>query len=145
MRIVFSEDAQDFQRRNWSRLAQQDPSGTFFHQPSFLKLYWEEFGEDSDDLLLAFGEDHAGRQVAAVGFERSGTDLRFLGGVEITDYLGPVALAEVKASFVAALWDALLAREDWATADLWGLAEDSGWYDLLGGSASARGVSVGGA
>ena len=116
--IVVSEDARDFQRRNWSGLVHDDPTGTFFHQPSFLKLYWEEFGEDSDELLLAFGEDDAGRQVAAVGFERGGMDLRFLGGVEITDYLGPVAHPDVKEAFVEALWDALLARDDWATADL---------------------------
>ena len=99
MRIVFSTDAQDFQRRNWSQLVRQDPAGTFFHQPSFLKLYWEEFGEDSDELLLAFGLDDAGAQVAAVAFERSGTDLRFLGGVEITDYLGPVAVPDNRMLF----------------------------------------------
>src|SRR4051795_7244076 len=142
MRIVFSGDARDFQRRNWSALVQGDPAGTFFHQPSFLKLYWEEFGETSDELVLAFGEDDAGEQVAAVGFERSRTELRFLGGVEITDYLGPVAAPDAKVPFAAALWDALLAREDWATADLWGLAEDSGWYDGLGETATARGLSV---
>jgi CelD/BcsL family acetyltransferase involved in cellulose biosynthesis len=142
MRIAFSEDARDFQRRNWSGLVQGDPAGTFFHQPSFLKLYWEEFGETSDELVLAFGEDDAGEQVAAVGFERSSTELRFLGGVEITDYLGPVAAPDAKATFAAALWDALLAREDWATADLWGIAADSGWYQLLGDAAVARGCSV---
>ncbi len=142
MRIVFSGDARDFQRRNWSGLVQGDPAGTFFHQPSFLKLYWEEFGETSDELVLAFGEDDAGEQVAAVGFERSRTELRFLGGVEITDYLGPVAAPDAKATFAAALWDALLAREDWATADLWGIAADSGWYQLLGDAAVARGCSV---
>jgi CelD/BcsL family acetyltransferase involved in cellulose biosynthesis len=142
MRIVFSSDAQDFQRRNWSGLVHQDPAGTFFHQPSFLKLYWEEFGEEADELLLAFGEDDGGAQVGAVGFERSGAELRFLGGVEITDYLGPVARPDVKETFVAALWDALLAREDWETADLWGIAEDSGWYQLLGDAATTRGMSV---
>jgi CelD/BcsL family acetyltransferase involved in cellulose biosynthesis len=142
MRIVFSEDARDFQRRNWSGLVHEDPAGTFFHQPSFLKLYWEEFGESSDALLLAFCEDQAGEQVGAVGFERSGTELRFLGGVEITDYIGPVARPDVKDAFVAALWDALLTRDDWATADLWGIAEDSGWSTLLGEAATARGLSV---
>jgi len=142
VRIVFSEDPREFQRRNWSGLVHEDPAGTFFHQPSFLKLYWEEFGEDADGLLLAFGEDDAGEQVAAVGFERSGTVLRFLGGVEITDYLGPVARADVKEAFAAALWDALLAREDWVTADLWGIAEDSGWYGLLADAATERGLSV---
>src|SRR5262249_41632089 len=79
---------------------------------------------------------------AAVAFERSGTELRFLGGIEITDYLGPVARPGVKAAFVAKLWDALLARDDWATADLWGIAADSGWYELLAEAAAGRGLSV---
>ena len=70
------------------------------------------------------------------------TSLRFLGGTEITDYLGPVALPEAKATFVDELWDVLLERTDWASADLWGLAEDTGWYDLLAEAASARGLDV---
>src|SRR6476646_8235381 len=142
MRIVFSEDAQDFQRRNWSGLVHQDPAGTFFHQPSFLKLYWEEFGEASDGLLLAFGEDDAGEQVAAVGFERSGAELRFLGGIEITDYLGPVARPDVKDAFVGDLWDALLAREARGAADRGGVGEATGWYRRTGEAATARGLSV---
>ena len=141
MRIVFSEDARDFQRRNWSRLAHEDPAGTFFHQPSYLKLYWEEFGESTDDLVLAFGEDD-GEQVGAVGFERVGETLRFLGGVEITDYMGPVVRLDAKTAFVSALWLALLERDDWASADLWGIPADSGWYELLGDAATAAGLSV---
>jgi CelD/BcsL family acetyltransferase involved in cellulose biosynthesis len=141
MRIVFSEDARDFQRRNWSRLVHEDPAGTFFHQPSYLKLYWEEFGESTDDLVLVFGEDD-GEQVGAVGLERVGDTLRFLGGVEITDYMGPVVRPEAKTAFVSALWPALLGRDDWVSADLWGIPADSGWYELLGGAAAAAGLSV---
>ena len=81
--IVVSEDARDFQRRNWSALVQQDPAGSFFHQPAFLKLYWEEFGETPDHLLLAFAEEDDGTQVGAVAFERIGETLRFLGGTEV--------------------------------------------------------------
>ena len=77
-----------------------------------------------------------------MAFERSGDVLRFLGGTEITDYLGPVALPEAKATFVDELWDVLLERTDWASADLWGLAEDTGWYELLAEAASARGLDV---
>ena len=142
MQIVVSEDARDFQRRNWSALVHEDPAGTFFHQPAFLKLYWEEFGESTEHLLLVFGEDDDGNQVAAVCFERSGDVLRFLGGTEITDYLGPVAVPEAKATFVDELWDVLLARTDWTSADLWGLAEDAGWYELLAEAAIARGLMV---
>ncbi|HLB39793.1 MAG TPA: GNAT family N-acetyltransferase [Actinomycetota bacterium] len=142
MRIVVSEDARDFQRRNWSALVHEDPAGTFFHQPSYLKLYWEEFGETPEHLLLVFGETDAGEQVAAVAFERSGETLRFLGGTEITDYLGPVARTGAKPAFAAALWNTLAARDDWATADLWGIAENSGWYELLADAAVANGHSV---
>jgi CelD/BcsL family acetyltransferase involved in cellulose biosynthesis len=141
MEVSWSEDARDFQRRNWSGLAHDDPAGTFFHQPSFLKLYWEEFGETPEHLLLGFGEVDAA-QVGAVAFERVGETLRFLGGTEITDYMGPVALPEHRAAFADSLVLALEARSDWTTADLWGLPADGGWYDLLGDAATAHGLTV---
>ena len=141
MRIQFSDDARDFQRRNWSALVQEDPAGTFFHQPAFLKLYWEEFGETPEHLLLGFGEVD-GAQVAAVAFERVGETLRFLGGTEITDYMGPVAVPEHRRAFAASLWSALDARDDWADADLWGLAADTGWYDMLGDAAQVHGLAI---
>jgi len=141
VQIIWSEDARDFQRRNWSAIAHEDPAGTFFHQPAFLKLYWEEFGETPEHLLLGFGEVD-GRQVGAVAFERVGETLRFLGGTEITDYMGPVAVPEHRPAFAQVLWAALVARDDWATADLWGLAEDAGWLGLLREAATDHGCTV---
>ncbi len=35
-------------------------AGTFFHTPAYLKLYWEEFGETPEHLLLAFAEEDDG-------------------------------------------------------------------------------------
>ncbi|MEX2420553.1 MAG: hypothetical protein WD670_01925, partial [Actinomycetota bacterium] len=90
MEIVFSQDPRDFARRDWSALVTADPAGTFFHTPEYLKLYWEEFAQEPEHLLLVFAEED-GAQVGAVAFERSGQTLRFLGGTEVTDYLGPVA------------------------------------------------------
>jgi CelD/BcsL family acetyltransferase involved in cellulose biosynthesis len=141
VQITWSDDPRDFQRRNWSALVHEDPAGSFFHQPAFLKLYWEEFGESVDQLLLGFGEVD-GDQVGAVAFERTGDSLRFVGGTEITDYMGPVAKPDQRAPFAEALWLALDKRDDWGTADLWGLPEDTGWYDLLRDAAAARGFSV---
>ena len=141
MRVTFSDDGRDFVRRDWTHLVHADPAGTFFHQPRFLKLYWEEFGATPEDLLLVFGEQDD-RPVAAVGFERDDRTLRFLGGTEITDYLGPVAEPAAREPFAAALWDALLTRDDWDEADLWGLAEDAGWFGPLRDGASARGLEV---
>ena len=95
--VVFSEDPRDFRRRDWSDLVRADPSGTLFHTPDFLKLYWEEFGEEPEHLLLAFGEDETGAQVSAAAFELIGETLRFLGGTEVTDYMGPVGVPDAVA------------------------------------------------
>ena len=38
MRIVFSDDGRDFQRRGWAELVEDDPAGTFFHTPGYLKI-----------------------------------------------------------------------------------------------------------
>src|SRR5262245_4644074 len=142
MRIAFSEDGRDFQRRDWSDLVDRDPAGTIFHRPAFLKIYWEEFGESPDHLLLAFAEEDDGTQVAAVAFERIGEDLRFLGGTEVTDYMGPVGVPEAQPEVAKALVGALLERDDWRAADLRGLAEDHAWLRLLSDAASAAGLGV---
>ncbi len=142
MRIAFSEDGQDFQRRGWAELVAADPAGTFFHTPAYLKLYWEEFGEQPEHLLLAFAEEDDGRQVGAVAFERIGEVLRFLGGTEVTDYMGPVGLKESQPQIAAELWRALLSRDDWSSADLRGLPEDRSWLALLRESAVDQGLRV---
>ena len=142
MRIVFSEDGRDFHRRGWHELVEADPSGTFFHTPAFLKLYWEEFGETPEHLLLAFAEEDDGSQVGAVAFERIGRTLRFLGGTEITDYMGPVGVPGRQDAMAKELWTALLTRDDWADADLRGLPDDQPWFGLLRDAASAQGLDV---
>jgi CelD/BcsL family acetyltransferase involved in cellulose biosynthesis len=141
MRIVFSEDPRDFVRRDWSHLVDVDPAGTFFHTPGFLKLYWEEFGQP-EDLLFAFGEEEDGEQVAAAAFERVGGTLRFLGGTEVTDYLGPVGHQETAPSFAKELFAALVRRDDWRDADLRGLAQDREWLALLDEGARAEGFAA---
>src|SRR5437867_3828767 len=130
MRISFSEDGRDFVLRDWSNLVTLDPAGTLFHTPQFLKLYWEEFGQAPGLLLLAFAEDERGAPVGAVAFERiEGGVLRFLGGTEVTDYMGPVSVPEVGDAVAKELLAALARRDDWTEADLRGLPEDSAWLE----------------
>ncbi len=141
MDVVFSEDGRDFTRRDWSNLVTADPAGTFFHSPGFLKLYWEEFAEEPEHLLLAFAEEDD-VQVGAVAFERIGETLRFLGGTEVTDYMGPVAQPELRGAVAKELLAALDRREDWRVADLHGLPEDRSWLSLLAEAATERGFTV---
>jgi CelD/BcsL family acetyltransferase involved in cellulose biosynthesis len=119
-----------------------DPAGTIFHTPDFLKLYWEEFGEEPAHLLFAFGQDGNGAQVAAAAFERIGDTLRFLGGTEVTDYLGPVGRPEASPSFGERLWAGLVERADWRLADLRGLRGDSAWLPALREGALGEGLAV---
>jgi CelD/BcsL family acetyltransferase involved in cellulose biosynthesis len=142
VRVVSSEDPRDFQRRDWNELVLADPAGTIFHTPEFLKLYWEEFGEEPGHLLLLFGEDPTGAQVAATAFELSGDTLRFLGGTEVTDYQGPVAEPAAREGFARGLWRTLQDRDDWRLADLRGLPVDSPWLPALRDAAVGSGWTV---
>jgi CelD/BcsL family acetyltransferase involved in cellulose biosynthesis len=142
MRITFSDDGREFARRDWSNLVTADPAGTFFHTPMFLKIYWEEFGRRPEDLILGFADDEAGAQVGAVAFELAGSTLRFLGGTEVTDYMGPVALPEVGESVAKELFAALARRDDWSDADLRGLPEDREWLGWLTEAAAAQGFAT---
>jgi CelD/BcsL family acetyltransferase involved in cellulose biosynthesis len=139
--IAFSEDPRDFARRDWSTLVSEDPAGTFFHTPQYLKLYWEEFGAEPDHLLLAFAEVD-GAQVGAVAFERIGSTIRFLGGTEVTDYLGPVALPDAQPAVATELFAALARLDGWSDADLRGLPEDGPWLGLLAEAAAAQGFGA---
>jgi CelD/BcsL family acetyltransferase involved in cellulose biosynthesis len=142
IRIDLSEDPRDFQRREWSDLVLRDPDATFFHTPGYLKLFWEEFGEEPRHLLFAFAVDESGAQVGVVAFELIEDVLRFLGGTEVTDYLGPVGLPDTRADVAVALWEALRTRDDWHEADLRGLPEDSAWLPALAEAATESGLAV---
>ena len=141
MDVVFSEDPRDFARRDWSALVTADPAGAFFHTPQYLKLYWEEFGQEPDHLLLAFAEED-GAQVGAVAFERIERTLRFLGGTEVTDYMGPVGLPEAQPTVAKELFASLARLDGWDDADLRGLPEDRAWLGLLSEAAGAQGFST---
>ena len=54
--------------------------------------------------------------------------LRFLGGTEVTDYMGPVALPEARPTVAKELFAALARTDDWTEADLRGLPEDQAWF-----------------
>jgi CelD/BcsL family acetyltransferase involved in cellulose biosynthesis len=141
MRIVLSGDGRDFVRRDWSELVRADSSASFFHTPAYLKLYWEEFG-DPEGLLLAFAEDDGAGQVGAAAFEVHGQTLAFLGGTEVTDYMGPVGGETDRPTVAKELLAALVREAAWSRADLRGLPEDSPWTPLLADAARSQGLSV---
>ncbi|MFL5736972.1 MAG: GNAT family N-acetyltransferase [Actinomycetota bacterium] len=140
MSVLFSDDGRDFARRDWSALVKADPSATIFSTPDYLKLYWEEFGEELE-LVLAFVE-RDGAQVGVAAFEGLGSTIRFLGGTEVTDYLGPIAAPPDQEFVATELIRGLVERGDWDELDLRGLAEDQPWLELLRTAASHADLAV---
>jgi CelD/BcsL family acetyltransferase involved in cellulose biosynthesis len=138
MRVEVTDDPTAFRARDWSALVEADPAGTVFHTPAYLKVWWEEFGAGS--LALAFAEEE-GRTIGACAFESVQGRLRFLGGSDVTDYMGPVAHPGMERAVADGLLTAVL-ELPWTHADLAGLPEDSTWLPALEGAAGARGIAA---
>ena len=140
MAIEWIEDPSAFVARDWSDLVTADPEGTIFHTPAYLKPYWEELG--TGRLLIGF-VSRGGDAVAAAVFEVRNEVLTWLGGSEVTDYMGPVGLPDVRETSAKELVAALVARDDWREADLGGLLKTSRWLRALVDAAADVGIETG--
>jgi CelD/BcsL family acetyltransferase involved in cellulose biosynthesis len=139
MHVELTDDPGAFAGRDWTALVSADPAGTFFHTPAYLKLWWEEFGVGS--LMLAFATED-GSDLGACAFEVVDGVLRFLGGFDVTDYMGPVSLPGLEEAVAKEVLGALVADVAWDGADLRGLPEGSRWLGAVEAAASAHGLSV---
>jgi CelD/BcsL family acetyltransferase involved in cellulose biosynthesis len=139
MRADLTDDPAAFRGRDWTDLAVADPDGTFFHTPAYLKVWWEELG--AGRLVLAFLHDGE-RTVGACAFEVEEGELRFLGGFDVTDYMGPVGLPGVHERAAKELMATLASELEWERADLRGLPEGSAWLPALAAAAAGHGLRV---
>jgi CelD/BcsL family acetyltransferase involved in cellulose biosynthesis len=138
MRVELTDDPAAFRTREWSALVEADPAGTLFHTPAYLKLWWEEFGAGS--LVLAFVEDD-GQAVGACAFESVQGRLQFLGGFDVTDYMGPVARPGLERTVAGELIAAVL-EVPWTEANFAGLPHGPAWLPALEDAAASRGIEV---
>ncbi|HEX6261370.1 MAG TPA: GNAT family N-acetyltransferase [Actinomycetota bacterium] len=137
MSLEWIADPGVFELDDWERLRAADPEATFFQTPRFLKIYREQLGEGTP-LVGLVREDE--RAIGLCPFEISGGLLSFLGGFEVTDYLGPVGRPEDRARVAEELMTGLAAREDWDRGDLEGLPDDGMWLGALADAAEAAGL-----
>lgn len=137
MRVDLTDDPTAFRARDWSNLVTADRFGTFFHTPEYLKLWWEEFG--AGRLVIATVSDE-GRPVGACCLQVDGGLLAFLGGFDVTDYMGPVGLPGTEEAVAGAVVDALAREAGWHRADLAGLPAGSPWLPALERAAAGQGL-----
>ncbi|HET7482033.1 MAG TPA: GNAT family N-acetyltransferase [Actinomycetota bacterium] len=85
-------DRRCFDLPQWKDVLARDPDRHIFATPEWNRVWWEEFGAGKDLFLLTMRRD--GDLVAVVPLYRKTEEgrklLRFLGGVDLTDYLGPI-------------------------------------------------------
>jgi CelD/BcsL family acetyltransferase involved in cellulose biosynthesis len=139
MPVEWFGDPHAFTTADWTGLVEADPEGTIFHSPRFLKPYWEEFGADPPRIVVVTGGSDP---EAVAAFEVAHGTLRFLGGVEVTDYMGPVGLPGSKERAAKELMTAVAGLDDWSSADLRGMREDGAWLALLADAAAGAGLEV---
>jgi len=137
--VEWIDDPRAFLARDWTALAEADPEATVFHTPRYLKLYWEEFGAEMLQIaVVGRGED----RTAAATFDLRGGVLTWLGGFDVTDYMGPVGIPDAREAAAKELMGAVAVRDDWREADLAGLPIRSAWTVALRNGAEAAGLSA---
>jgi CelD/BcsL family acetyltransferase involved in cellulose biosynthesis len=140
MAVEWTGDPAAFADPEWASLVDADPEATVFHTPGFLKVYWEELGAAERLDVATVRRDGAAVAVAAFGVRDD--QLIWLGGFDVTDYMGPVGPPEHRAGAADELMAAVAAREDWRRADLAGLPEDGAWLPALAQAARRTGLPV---
>ncbi|MBW3593955.1 MAG: GNAT family N-acetyltransferase [Actinobacteria bacterium] len=98
-------DERCFQLPQWKEVLTRDPDRHIFATPEWNRVWWEEFGQGKDLFLLTMRR--GSELVAIVPLYRKHDGgrkiLRFLGGIELTDYLGPICAVEDRQDVVEAL------------------------------------------
>ena len=98
-------DERCFELPQWKEVLARDPDRHIFATPEWNRIWWEEFGEGKDLFLLTMKRD--GDLVGIVPLYRKHEGekklLRFLGGIDLTDYLGPISAIEDRREVVEGL------------------------------------------
>jgi CelD/BcsL family acetyltransferase involved in cellulose biosynthesis len=136
-------------RSEWELLLDEDPAATIFQGPRFLSAWHRVLGQRTTPRIHTVHDDD-GRLLGVIpeGHVREGSPTgpvevrRFLGGTEVTDYLGPVARPEDRSDVATAYVRHLAEDRDWDDAVLGGLAVDSGWGDTIVRAAGESGLTV---
>jgi CelD/BcsL family acetyltransferase involved in cellulose biosynthesis len=135
-------------RSDWEQLVDEDPHASLFQGPRYLAVWHEVLGQRVTARVHTVHRD--GRTIGVIpeAHERVGTPSgptevrRFLGGSEVTDYLGPVSRPEDRADVANAYVAHLAGDRDWDEYVAGGLARDSGWIEVFRRAASEHGLAI---
>lgn len=120
MHVELIEGPAAFDIPGWRELVKFEPNRHIFATPEWNRVWWEEFGPGKQLLTLSFHEpDLVGLAPLLLDDTPEGRRIRFLGGDDLTDYLGPLIADRSLQREVAGALLGFLKEElsDWALFD----------------------------
>lgn len=142
MDVKLTETPEAFALPEWVELSSNDARRHIFATSEWSRLWWLAFGAGKQLMVLTFMDPHPiGLAALMVDETDDGRRLRFLGGDDLTDYLGPVAAGEVHLPAIAdALLEFLCGHPGWDYFDAKYLPVPFGFAEWLVESADRRGM-----
>jgi len=94
-----------FDLPQWRELLARDPDSHVFATPEWNRLWWEEFSTGKDLFFLTMRKDSEVRAIVPLYLkhEEEREIFRFIGGIDLTDYLGPICSLEDRDEVAATL------------------------------------------
>ncbi len=130
----------------WDAVLASDPQASLFQSPRWIRTWDAVLGGQRRLRTRTFRRDGELVGVLAESVEALRLPdgvreaVRFAGGTEVTDYLGPVAAAPDRAAVATAWVAALAADRDWDEVVAGGLPADAGWHAHLARAAAEAGL-----
>ena len=135
-------DERCFGLPEWRGLLGRDPNRHIFQSPEWNRLWWEQFSAAKDIFVLVMSSGHEVRAIVPLyrKTEQGQRVLRFVGGIDLTDYLGPICSLEDRDPVARALirW---LGETDvrWDTFDAHNMPVPLGFAEYLVDHADRQG------
>lgn len=126
-------DPSSFAHPAWETLRARDPDRHLFSTPEWHRMWWEEFGDGKELLVLEMseGDEVVGMVPLYRKLEGSRRMLRFVGGIDLTDYLGPICAPEDRPRIAHGLISWLSDQDDWDELDAHNLPVPQHFAELL--------------
>lgn len=117
----------------WRHLYGRDHYRSVFSTPEWNRVWWDEFGAGKELLVLLM--QRAAEPVAVVPLYTKLEDgrriIRFNGGIDLTDYLGPICRSEDRGDVADSLVSWLMSETGWAELDAHNMPVPFGFAEFL--------------
>ncbi len=123
----------------WRQLLPRASLRCPFLSPTWLRVWWEEFAEGRELLLLSVRS--GGELVGVAPLMRQDSALTFAGDTEICDYMDFTAVAGAEQAVLSAVLRSL-SEEPWQQLVLWALRDDSPTLKALAAVCADLGLSL---